>query len=103
MTSSLLLVTAAVKSEALLRLAVEHGVIISLDNVDEATDLLEIAEESDQQVPVALRLASDNPAISPTRFGLRAEQWNSFLEQSGKPGKLKVDGIHFHLNGYDGG
>jgi diaminopimelate decarboxylase len=98
-----LIVTAAVKSEALLRLAVEHGVVISLDNVDEATELLEIAEESDQPVSVALRLASDNPAIPPTRFGLRAEQWNSFLEQSGKPGKLKVDGIHFHLNGYDGG
>lgn len=97
-----LIVTAAVKSAALLRTAVEHGVVISLDNVDEATELLEIAGESEQRVAVALRLASDNPAIPPTRFGLRADQWLSFLEQADKPGKLKVDGIHFHLNGYDG-
>lgn len=79
-----LIVTAAVKSAALLRLAVEHGVVISLDNVDEATELLEIAGESEQRVAVALRLASDNPAIPPTRFGLRADQWLSFLEQADK-------------------
>ncbi|WIV43721.1 MULTISPECIES: alanine racemase [Glutamicibacter] len=98
-----IIVTAAVKSVALLRLAVEHGVVLSLDNLDETAELQAIVQESGKPAAVALRLASDNPSIPPTRFGLRAGEWLTFLDQADKPETLKVEGIHFHLNGYDGG
>lgn len=95
-----LIVTAAVKSPELLKLAVENDVVLSLDNVDEALDLLDIAAQSGRRVRVALRLASANPKIAPTRFGLRAEQWLQFLDSAGRTEGLEVCGIHFHLNGY---
>lgn len=97
---SRLIVTAAVKSLALLRLAVDHDVVLSLDNVDEALDLQEIAAETGKRVSIALRLASSNKSIAPTRFGMRAEQWLSFLEETDHSKTLEVSGIHFHLNGY---
>lgn len=98
--ADLLIVTAAVKSSELLKLAVDNDVVLSLDNVDEALDLLDIAAQSGRRVRVALRLASSNPRIAPTRFGLRAEQWLQFLGSAERTAGLEVCGIHFHLNGY---
>jgi Diaminopimelate decarboxylase len=95
-----LIVTAAVKSAKLLTLAVENDVVLSLDNVDEALYLLDIAAQSGRRVRVALRLASASAAIAPTRFGLRAEQWLEFLDSADRTTGLEVCGIHFHLNGY---
>ncbi|MCW4466770.1 alanine racemase [Glutamicibacter sp. MNS18] len=97
-----LIVTAAVKSQALLRLAVENEVVLSLDNIDEALELLHMADERGRTARVALRLASDNPLIAPTRFGLRAAQWLEFLEATGRLESLEIRGVHFHLNGYSG-
>lgn len=98
--ADLLIVTAAVKSQSLLKLAVENNVVLSLDNVDEALDLLDIAAQSGRRVRVALRLASANPRIAPTRFGLRAEQWLEFVGSADRTTGLELCGIHFHLNGY---
>ncbi|MGP5123581.1 alanine racemase [Glutamicibacter ardleyensis] len=100
--ADLLIVTAAVKSSALLKLAVENNVVLSLDNVDEALELLDVAAQAGRRVRVALRLASTNPTIAPTRFGLRAEQWLEFLGSEERIESLEVCGIHFHLNGYSG-
>lgn len=95
-----IIVTAAVKSAELLRLALENQVVVSLDNTDEANDLLKLAEEAGVKPRVALRLASGNPGIAPTRFGLRATAWLGFLGGLPDPAALEVAGIHFHLNGY---
>ena len=100
---NLVIVTAAVKSRALLEKAVEHGVVVSLDNRDEAADLLEIAGSRGVRASVALRLASSDPAIPVTRFGLRADAWLEFLDGSGQGTGLDIAGIHFHLNGYSAG
>ncbi|WP_219843907.1 MULTISPECIES: Y4yA family PLP-dependent enzyme [unclassified Arthrobacter] len=100
--AEMLIVTAAVKSPALLTLAVDNDVVLSLDNVDEALDLLDIAERSGRRVRVALRLASANPRIAPTRFGLHAARWLDFLDSADRTAGLEVCGIHFHLNGYSG-
>ncbi|GAA5227141.1 alanine racemase [Paeniglutamicibacter antarcticus] len=95
-----IIVTAAVKSAALLRLALENQVVVSLDNLDEAADLLEMAGAAGLKPCVALRLASGNPGLPPTRFGLRAAAWLEFLGGLAEPAGLEVAGIHFHLNGY---
>lgn len=95
-----IIVSAAVKSPALLRLALENRVVVSLDNRDEAEDLMDVAGAAGVRPRVALRLASGNAALSPTRFGLRAGQWLEFLGGQPNPAPLDVAGIHFHLNGY---
>lgn len=97
-----LIVTAAVKSRALLQLAVEHHVVLSLDNTDEALQLLEMAKPGGKSVPVALRLASGSPQIPPTRFGLSAQTWLDFFAELDHPEAISVTGVHFHLNGYSG-
>ncbi|MGA7206081.1 MAG: alanine racemase [Specibacter sp.] len=96
-----IIVSAAVKSKALLQLAINAGATISLDNEDELRDSLDVAGASSGQLTVALRLAIDHPAIPPTRFGLPASRWKQALSTI-KPGTaIEVAGIHFHLNGYD--
>ena len=97
-----LIVTAAVKSRALLKLALENNVVLSLDNTDEVMDLLELTTSDGTPVPVALRLASSNPTIAPTRFGLSAQQWLDFFAQMQTPEVFSIVGVHFHLNGYSG-
>ncbi|WP_152649728.1 alanine racemase [Demequina oxidasica] len=94
-----IIVTAAVKSRALINLAIEAGAVISLDNSDELYDVALAASGRETSARVALRLASSDPAIPPTRFGLGAEGWNRALAEVDLDG-LRVEGIHFHLNGY---
>lgn len=94
-----IIVTAAVKSKALLELAISSGVTISLDNEDELRDAMELA--GDQRLSVALRLAVSHPAVPPTRFGLAAANWLTTLSDLAPGARLQVAGIHFHLNGYD--
>ncbi|MGN0062799.1 MAG: alanine racemase [Nocardioides sp.] len=97
-----LVLSAAVKSPALLARCVRDGVLVSLDNTDEASLLLEIARSVSGRVRVALRLAVVAPDVAPTRFGLPAEGWLSWWEGLAVPDRdlLAVEGIHFHLNGY---
>lgn len=96
----LIIVSAAVKSPALLRLALDNQVVVSLDNRDEAETLLELAVQCGLTPRVALRLASSNTALPATRFGLSAATWLEFLGREAHPRLLEVAGIHFHLNGY---
>ncbi|MFL4475338.1 alanine racemase [Paeniglutamicibacter sp. MACA_103] len=98
-----IIVTAAVKSQALLRLALENDVVVSLDNRDEAADLQEAAGSLGVRARVALRLASSNTLLPPTRFGLRSADWLEFLGGRHDRAGLEVAGIHFHLNGYSAG
>jgi len=93
-----IIVSAAVKSKALLQLAITTGATICLDNEDELAELTDLA--SDSQLTVALRLAVDDPAIQPTRFGLPASRWIHILSTLEPGAAIKVAGIHFHLNGY---
>lgn len=96
-----IIVTAAVKSTALLTLAIESGVTISVDNEDELRDALDLTGAQRLPLNVALRLAVSHPSIPPTRFGLRALQWLDVLRDSELISGVQVAGIHFHLNGYE--
>lgn len=96
-----IIVTAAVKSTALLSLAIESGVTISVDNEDELRDALELTGAERQPLRVALRLAVSHASIPPTRFGLSAPQWLEILRDGEKVSGVQVAGIHFHLNGYE--
>lgn len=94
-----MIVSAAVKSRALLQLAIASGVTISLDNEDELRSAIDLADSQGATVTVALRLAVEHPDIPATRFGLPASQWLAALSEPVP--SLHVAGIHFHLNGYN--
>ncbi|WP_234998650.1 alanine racemase [Demequina sp. NBRC 110057] len=93
------IVTAAVKSRALLEAAVRAGATVSLDNADELADVVAVAASVGARARVALRLASSDPAIPPTRFGMASRQWDSALA-SARLTDVSIEGIHFHLNAY---
>ena len=96
-----IIVSAAVKSKALMELAITSGVTISLDNEDELRDVIELTNGNGEHLLVALRLAINHPAIPATRFGLPATQWVQVLTNVELGAHVKVAGVHFHLNGYD--
>jgi diaminopimelate decarboxylase len=91
-------VTAAVKSAALLGACVEHGVTVVVDNEDEHEQLSGLAERSKKPVTVALRLAPILAGRPPTRFGL---SFDDAIGVAGRGGRaLSVAGVHFHIDGY---
>lgn len=92
-----IILTAAVKPDALLRLAVDHGATISLDSPDEATRVSDLAVAANRPARVAPRLMPDAAhRLPPTRFGAPAGQWLTLPEMAG----VEIVGVHFHLHGY---
>jgi diaminopimelate decarboxylase len=96
---SALVMTAAVKPAPLLRRCIASGATVVVDNADELRRLARLAGDADTDVSVALRLAPTLPGDRlPTRFGMDAE---AALAAAGAPSRLRIDGVHFHLDGYD--
>ena len=97
---SAVVITAAVKPEPLLRLCLASGTTVVVDNEDELRRLARLAEGAGEAVSIALRLA---PALAgdrlPTRFGLDCD--DALASAAGAPSRLRIDGVHFHLDGYD--
>ncbi|MBB3039521.1 hypothetical protein [Hoyosella altamirensis] len=96
------IVTAAVKPPRLLELSLSTGVTVALDNYDEADAYLALTAAlgaGGGPAPVALRIASQNGDIAPTRFGLSVPDWLEWLDARDTAG-FRIDGIHFHLHGY---
>ncbi len=91
-----IILSAAVKPDALLRLAVEAGVVVSVDSVAELDRLAALA--SGTGVRVAPRLAPDPASLPPTRFGERLATWVDALGAA-RAG-VEFVGVHVHLHGY---
>ncbi|MFC6152160.1 alanine racemase [Nocardioides yefusunii] len=96
-----LVVTAAVKGMALLDTCVAHDVPVSVDNLDEFDDLVDAARRGRRVARVALRLSVED--VAPTRFGLSGERWLEALAERDRSTQqwARIEGVHFHLNGYD--
>lgn len=99
-----IILSAAVKPDALLEFAIAQGVTISVDSLGELQRIAKAAEDlSDAthtvQAHVAPRIAPDPNRLPPTRFGEVAGEW-----VRGGVGKknehLDVVGVHAHLHGY---
>lgn len=110
-----IVVTAAIKPRPLLRLALEAGTTLVLDNLDEAAAAREeiaaarsAARGRDVPTPagarpIALRLAP-TPAgpVGPTRFGESAQTWRRWAASRDLTADgMRIEGLHFHLHGYD--
>lgn len=105
-----IVVTAAIKPEPLLRLAVDSGATVVVDNRDELALLRRVLAgrpAGAAPVGIGLRLAPEpGRGIAPTRFGESASTWLAELGGAGESvseSGLAVTGVHFHLHGYDPG
>ncbi|OLT54095.1 diaminopimelate decarboxylase [Corynebacterium sp. CNJ-954] len=100
------ILSAAVKPDRLLRLAVDHGVTVSVDSVVELDRLRDLgASDGSRRPRVAPRIAPDPSRLPPTRFGERLRVWEEALRDlSSSTGRLTdpvdVVGVHLHLHGY---
>lgn len=93
-----IILSAAIKPDPLLELAVSTGVCVSVDSVAELHRVAEIAATRNQRARVAPRLAPDPAHLPPTRFGERLDTWTTALPHC--PAGVDVVGVHVHLHGY---
>lgn len=93
-----IILSAAIKPDQLLRLAIDNGVVVSVDSRDEYDRIEQLACAADSVARVAPRLAPDPDAMPPTRFGERLGAWSSHLKR--KSAHVDVVGVHAHLHGY---
>ncbi|STB94362.1 decarboxylase [Corynebacterium amycolatum] len=91
-----IIVSAAIKTDHLLRLAIEGSAVISVDNRDEYDRIVALAGEN--TALVAPRLAPDPSTMAPTRFGERLTAWAEHLSTVER--NVRVVGVHAHLHGY---
>lgn len=93
-----IILSAAIKPDRLLQLAIDNGVVISADNRAEYDRIRELAEASGLTARVAPRLAPDPETMPPTRFGERLEDWVGHLSEPSA--SVSIVGLHAHLHGY---
>lgn len=93
-----IILSAAMKPDALLRLAIDNGVVVSTDNRAEYDRLCALAGEVGTTARVAPRLAPDPESMPPTRFGERLEDWADHLSVPSP--HARIVGVHAHLHGY---
>lgn len=101
-----LVLTAAVKNEKLVRLALQHGVLMILDNDDECRLVNRLAEELGIVAGVGIRISGflyEGEKLY-SRFGFDIDGAAEFItHQLGRGNafeNLQFSGFHFHLNGY---
>ncbi|MGO1408325.1 MAG: Y4yA family PLP-dependent enzyme [Brachybacterium sp.] len=100
-------VTAAIKPRPLLRLALEAGTTLVLDNLDEATAVAQELSAAPVTPPgagpsITLRMApTPGGTVVPTRFGESAGTWQRWAASQDAPDGMRIEGLHFHLHGYD--
>lgn len=93
-----LIVTAAVKSEALLRTAIAHGAIVAIDHAQEADRWARLAAEAGRDARAALRINVALPGRAPSRFGLPPSEALAVAAAPQMAGRIA--GVQFHLDGY---
>lgn len=108
---SRLTITGADKSETLIWLGIRHGCLLALDSLTELNRVRKIAGQSSRVARVLLRLRPDTQPD--TRFGLSFSEWLSHesvaqrstwsfpSEDLTESGCLSIEGVCFHLDGYD--
>jgi len=99
-----LICTAAIKSDSLIDLCLQQQVCIAVDNDDELQVVVDRANELGRQARIALRLGGFQHEGNklPTRFGFDVDR-DCDLPQRLTSLPVMVQGIHFHLDGYDAG
>lgn len=83
-----------------LKIAVQEGAKIHVDNLFELNDLEKIADELDMKIPVAIRINMDT-GVHPqwSRFGFNFESGDAYeaIKRMYDGGKMYLNGIHSHI------
>lgn len=99
-----LVLTAAIKTQRVVELAVANEVLIVVDNEDECVLINQVAESLGKKAQVGIRVSGFevNGRVLYSRFGFPIKKARDLIiTQIGKTFKhLKYIGLHFHLNGY---
>ena len=101
-----LVCTAAVKAAPLVRTCLVEGVTIVLDNDDELDLVERLTATTGRTALVSLRFGGfrDDGRVLPTRFGFDLDDAGALLARlraAAKEGRIRVEGVHCHLDGYD--
>jgi len=101
-TSPDLICTAAIKNESLLKLCIAKDVCIAVDNRDELEVVSDLASALSRVATIAIRLGGfvHQGQKLLTRFGFDVQRDIELVGQL-KNFFVKVEGVHFHLDGYD--
>lgn len=96
-----IIVSAAIKTDELLRIALDAGVVISCDSRAELERIGRLNSSSlrdgmPSRARLAPRLAPDPSKLPPTRFGELLGQWKDAQWPEG----VEAVGVHVHLHGY---
>ena len=91
-----IILSAAIKPDRLLELAIANGVTVSADSRAELDRISALA--GSRRARVAPRVAPDPASLPPTRFGERSGDWAEHL--SGPVDGVDIVGLHVHLHGY---
>ncbi len=99
-----LVLTAAIKDEKTIRLAVENDILIIADNNDELFLVNKIAQQYGKKQMVGIRVSGfivNNDKLY-SRFGFDIDILRSAFKKfnNGEFANLIFSGFHFHLNGY---
>jgi diaminopimelate decarboxylase len=88
------------KPKEYLKIAVQEGAKIHVDNLFELGDLEEIADELGVQIPVAIRVNMDTGVYPQwSRFGFNYESGEAYeaIKRMYDGGKLYLNGLHTHI------
>ncbi|WP_235291672.1 type III PLP-dependent enzyme domain-containing protein [Portibacter lacus] len=97
-----LVVTAAVKPDQLLELAIKNDVLIIIDNQDEVQAISRLADGKKVNVGFRLSGFKFNGSKAYSRFGIDILDAKDFItEHLASHPNLIYKGLHFHLDGYD--
>lgn len=83
-----------------LKIAVQEGAKIHVDNLFELSDLEQIADELDMNIPVAIRINMDTGVYPQwSRFGFNYESGDAYeaIKRMYDGGKIYLNGIHSHI------
>ncbi len=102
--SARLVVTSAVKPDALLATCLAHGVLVVADNADEVGRYAAMARSAGRRPPIAIRLSNfqfERRRHDRSRFGFDLSDPDLIDLITSYHVDLDVRGAHFHLDGYD--
>lgn len=91
-----IILSAAIKPDRLLELAIANGVTVSADSRAELDRISALA--GSRRARVAPRIAPDPGSLPPTRFGERSGDWAAHLARPVEG--VDIVGLHVHLHGY---
>ncbi|MGB7932052.1 MAG: alanine racemase [Gammaproteobacteria bacterium] len=89
------------KSDDDLRLAIDEGSILNINDHDELDRLIDLASSVKKRVEIGLRLGSTLPKLGHSRFGFSMENGEalSALEKTRRVPNVSLVGLHTHLYG----